>query len=63
MKFLKNLLRDLATLQKPVTATALVATVVELVSPFGLDVGPSGPAITGAVTAVGLVAAYVESRI
>jgi hypothetical protein len=62
MKFLRNLAHDLATLKRPVTATAVVALVVELVSPFGLDVGTWGPRLTASLVFVGAVAAYVESR-
>jgi len=58
--FLKNLLADLVSLRRPVTAASVVATGVALLSPFGLDVGPSGPVIAGALVAVGVVAAYIE---
>lgn len=60
--FFKNFIKDLVALRKPVTAASVVALVVELVSPFGLDVGPWGPRVTGALVVVGTVAAYVESR-
>jgi hypothetical protein len=62
MTFIKRLLHDLTTLKRPVTAAAFVATIVALVSPLGLDVGPNGAVLTAALVAVGTVAAYVESR-
>jgi hypothetical protein len=58
--FLKNLLADLVKLKRPVTAASVVALVVELISPFGLNVGTAGPAITGALVAVGTIVAYLE---
>lgn len=58
--FLRKFVHDLATLKLPVTAAATVATVLSVLSPFGVDVGPDGPKIIGAVVGVGLVAAFVE---
>lgn len=58
--FWRNLLRDLVTLRKPVTAGAVVALAVQVVSPFGLDVGPWGARLTAVLVGVGVVAAYVE---
>ena len=62
MTFLRNFLNDLTRLRLPVTAASVVATVVALVSPFGLDVGPAGPILTGALVAVGIIAEYIKSR-
>jgi hypothetical protein len=62
LTFLRNFLADLVKLRLPVTASAVVATVVALASPFGLDVGPAGPILTAALVVVGTVAAYVQSR-
>lgn len=62
MTFLRNFLADLVKLRLPVTAGAVVATVVALAQPFGLNVGPAAPVLTGALIAVGTIAAYVQSR-
>ncbi len=60
MKFIKRFLHDLATLRKPVTATAVVAEAVALTEPFGIDLGSAGSVVTGVLIAVGAVAAYIE---
>lgn len=58
--FARSFGRDLLKLKAPVTAAAVTALVVQLVSPFGLDVGPWGPRITGVLVAVGVVSNYVD---
>ena len=61
--FLKNLVRDLASLKLPVTAAAVVATLVALVEPFGVTLGGDTTAkVTAALVAVGVIAEYVKSR-
>ncbi len=61
--FLKNLVRDLASLKLPVTAAAVVATVAAVVEPFGLNLGGDTTAkVTAALVAVGVIAEYVKSR-
>ena len=61
--FLKNLVRDLASLKLPVTAAAVVATLVALVEPFGVTLGGDTTAkVTAALVALGVIAEYVKSR-
>ncbi len=61
--FVKNLIRDLISLRLPVTAGAVVATVLALVEPFGVQLGgETTAAITGALVAIGVVAEYLASR-
>lgn len=61
--FVKNLLRDLASLKLPVTAAAVVATVVAVLEPFGISLGGDTTAkVTAALVAVGVIAEYVKSR-
>lgn len=64
MLFLRNLISDLATLRRPVTAAAVVAFGLALAAPFGLD-PEDVPAeqLTGALAAIGVVFAYIESRV
>lgn len=57
---MRKFVRELVKLRRPVTAGAVVATAIALVSPFGLDVGPHGPAVTGALVAVGGVVAWLD---
>ena len=61
MKFARKFLADLVSLRQPVTAAAVVATGIAIVKPFGLDVGPDAPVLTGTLVAVGVLAAYVRS--
>lgn len=64
MTFLKNLLADLVGLRLPVTAAALVALVVSLAGPFGVNLGgATTEKLTAALVAVGVVAAYVQSKL
>lgn len=58
--FLREFLADIVKLRRPVTAAAVVATLVALASPFGINVGPQGPELTGVLVAVGTLAAYLE---
>ena len=53
-------LGDLAKLRRPVTATAVAATIAAVVSPLGLDVGPAGAYLLGALSVIGLVAGLLE---
>jgi hypothetical protein len=55
------LLADLAKLRRPVTAAAVAATIASILSPFGLDVGPAGAYIVGALGSIGLVAGLIEN--
>ena len=64
MTFLRNLLRDLATLRLPVTAAAVVAPGLALLEPFGLGLGGEDTAkVTAALVAVGVIAEFVHSRV
>lgn len=60
MAFLLNFLDDLVKLKLPVTAGAVAATILGLISPFGIDVGPIGPILTGALVIVGFAAELVR---
>lgn len=61
--FLKNLVRDLASLKLPVTAAAVVATILAVLEPFGVNLGGDTTAkVTAALVAVGVIAEYVKSR-
>jgi len=61
--FLRNLLRDLASLKLPVTAAAVVATVLAVLEPFGVNLGGDTTAkVTAALVAVGVIAEFVKSR-
>lgn len=55
MKFITKFLKDLVTLQKPVTATAVAGVIV---TALGLHI--SAEAVSGVLVAVGTVAAAVE---
>lgn len=60
---LLTILRDIARLRLPVTAGAVLATVLAITAPFGLDLGGETTAqVTGALVAVGVVARYIELR-
>lgn len=64
MTFLRALLDDLVKLKLPVTAAALVATVLALAEPFGITLGGDTTAkVTGALVAVGVVAEYVKRKL
>lgn len=51
-----QLLTDLLTLQHPATAAAAAALLLTAIKPFGLEL--SEEAVTGALTALGVVVAY-----
>lgn len=57
----REFLKDLAKLKLPVTAASVVATIVALVDPFGIDLGSAAPILTGACVAVGTVAYYIDN--
>lgn len=57
---LPKVLADAAKLKEKAVAASVVATIVAVVSPFGLNVGPDGAIITGILVAVGTVAAAIE---
>lgn len=59
-RILALVLQDIARLKRPVTAAAAVATLTSLLSPFGLNVGPDGTTITGALVAIGVAVGYLE---
>lgn len=63
VKQLPTVLADAVKLQNPVLDAAIVAEVVSLASPFGINVGPSGSIIVGALVLVGTVASAVEKAI
>jgi hypothetical protein len=63
VKELPTVLAEAAKLQNPVLDAAIVAEVVSLVSPFGVNVGPSGSIILGALVLVGTVATAVQKAI
>lgn len=63
MTFLRNFVKDVATLKLPVTAAAVVATVLALVDPLGVDLGSDAvPKVTAALVLVGVIAQYIDSR-
>jgi hypothetical protein len=53
-------LADLAKLRRPVTAGAVAATLAALLSPLGLNVGPDGAYLLGALGTIGLIAGLIE---
>ena len=62
--FLKTLRIDLVKLRLPVTAAAVVATVLALVEPFGVSLGGDATAkITAGLVAIGVIAEFVASRV
>jgi hypothetical protein len=63
MTFLRNFIKDVATLKLPVTAAAVVATVLSLLDPLGLNLGKDAvPKVTAALVLVGVIAQYIDSR-
>ena len=60
---LPSVLADIAKLKNPVLDATILATLVAVVSPFGLNVGPDGAIISGVLAAVGTAAAAVEAVI
>ena len=56
MTFIRNFIRDVATLKLPVTAAAVLATVLALLDPLAV------PKVTAAIVLVGVVAQYIDSR-
>ncbi|MDO8209301.1 hypothetical protein [Conexibacter sp. CPCC 206217] len=64
MSFLRAFLDDLATLKLPVTAAALLSTVVALIEPFGITLGGDTTAkLTAALVAIGIVSQYLQDRL
>lgn len=64
MTFIRSLLDDLVKLKLPVTAGAVLATVLALAQPFGLSLGGDATAkVTGALVAIGVVSQYVQKRL
>lgn len=63
MQFLRNLISDVASLRRPVTAAAVVAFALAVVAPFGVDPADvDTEKLTGLLAAVGVAFAYLESR-
>lgn len=63
MTFLRNFIKDVATLKLPVTAAAVLATVLALLDPLGVNLGADAvPKVTAAIVLVGVVAQYIDSR-
>jgi len=63
LTFLRNFVKDVATLKLPVTAAAVVATVLALVDPLGVNLGSDAvPKVTAALVLVGVIAQYIDSR-
>lgn len=60
---LPALLKDLAALRNPALAATILAELVQLISPFGINVGPDGPIITGALVLIGTIAGLVQRAI
>jgi hypothetical protein len=61
MRFVACLLREVATLRRPVTAAAVLATFLAVVAPFGVDLDDATAGqVSAALVAVGVIAAYVE---
>jgi hypothetical protein len=58
LKHLKEIVVEIATLQRPVTATAIAGVVVVIVKPFGLHLTSEEVAVI--LAGVGTVAAAVE---
>ncbi|MDO8187205.1 hypothetical protein Q5424_09415 [Conexibacter sp. JD483] len=64
MQFVRAFLDDLVRLKLPVTAGAVVTTVLALAQPFGLTLGGDATAkVTGALVAVGVISQYVQDRL
>jgi len=63
MTFIRNFIKDVATLKLPVTAAAVLATVLALLDPLGVNLGSDAvPKVTAAIVLVGVVAQYIDSR-
>jgi hypothetical protein len=63
VKQLPAVLAEAAKLQNPVLDATIVADVIAVVSPFGVNVGTSGAIITNALVAVGVLATAVQKAI
>ena len=57
---LPAVIAEAAKLQNPVLDAAIVADIVAVVSPFGVNVGPTGAVITNALVAVGVLATAIQ---
>jgi hypothetical protein len=57
---IKAVLHDLVTLRLPVTAAAVTTTLIGVLAPFGVDLSKQTVVITGALSALGLIASFVE---
>lgn len=63
MTFIRNFIKDVATLKLPVTAAAVLATVLALLDPLGVNLGQDAvPKVTAAIVLVGVIAQYIDSR-
>jgi len=63
MTFIRNFIKDVATLKLPVTAAAVLATVLALLDPLGVNLGQDAVAkVTAAIVLVGVIAQYIDSR-
>lgn len=62
-KQLPTVLADIVKLQNPVLDATILAEIVSLASPFGINVGPAGPIIVGSLVLIGTVASMVEKAI
>lgn len=54
---------DVLKLQNPALAAGVVAEVVALVSPFGLNVGSAGPILGGVLVAIGSVGSAIQKSL
>lgn len=62
LKILKSVLADIVKLKDRKVAAALVAAVVAVISPFGLNVGPDGAYVVAALVLLGTAVSYFEHK-
>lgn len=62
-KELPEVIADIAKLQNPVLSATVVADVLAVVSPFGINVGSSGVVIVSALVAFGTLVTAIQGAI
>lgn len=60
---LPAVLAEVVKLQNPVLDATIIADVLAVISPFGINVGSSGAVITNALVAVGVLATAIQKVI
>ena len=61
MRTIKGVIHDLVKLRLPITAAAMVTTLVGLLQPFGIDLSHQSTRLAAAFALIGVIAAAIDN--